>query len=885
MNPRYSIGIDLGTTNCALAYVDLGGADSVSQTLPLRQRESERIEVERTSLPSFLYWNDDGKWELGLFAREKGRELPDRVVHSAKSWLCHHSVSPEAKTLPWRSKVVPDADKLSPIEASARLLEVLKESWDKRFGQEAPFRDQLVTVTVPASFDAAAQAATLEAAKLAAYPDSVRLLEEPQAAFYRWLESAGGSADELKEGERILVVDIGGGTSDFSLFRVGTKEAGRPSIERLSVSEHLLLGGDNIDLALSHALESELAPDGEELSVDQWGFLLSRARELKERCLSEAVVEDQSISVSLPSKGSTLFAGTLATEVSSLQARELIVEGFFPECPKSARAERSGEGLLEIGLPYAADCAVTRHLAEFLEDGFCVDRVLFNGGSLSPALVQERLLDQFAAWQEGAAPQVLDNAETDLAVARGAACYGATLHRGRRQINAGAARAIFLELGSGADAKRVCVLPKGAQPGDRFELEIAGLLLAVNQRSRFHAFQGADSMTHAAGEWCNQKLDAMRALPSLDARVELEGRETVPVRLLSGVNELGILTVKCQSTDASVEGEWPLDFNLRGDSAITVVASSEGLEVPRVKADRARAALRTGLASKGQGLKASRIVREMEKILGKPKHEWSLELCRDLAGTPLELSDLISRNAETAESWLQLTGYLMRPGFGTIGDEARLRQLSDCLAALVSLPAKVEVQLLILLRRVAAGYSATTQVDLFEQQFARLQETKRAEAERIRLLSSLEKVALAQKQTLFDELFARLDAQLKEEKPVAVLLDGFGNLLSRFLFGANEECIMPPDTVEQLFDRLRKLDWKDGRYAQTVGLFLRAARVVDDRSLNLPRRSAGKIVSKLEKSGVPENRLLPLRDFVPITKVERASSFGESLPPGLLLEG
>ncbi|MDQ8183033.1 Hsp70 family protein [Pelagicoccus sp. SDUM812005] len=885
MNPRYSIGIDLGTTNCALAFVELEeGAES--QVLAIRQRETERTEVERSSLPSFLYLTEEGNWEVGLYARERGREQPERLIHSAKSWLCHHSVSSQAKTLPWRSKRVDEGQKLSPIEASSRLLLRLKQAWDERFGKEVPFAEQLVTVTVPASFDAAAQAATREAAKLAGYPEGIRLLEEPQAAFYRWLEAVGEDAKNLRAGERILVVDIGGGTSDFSLFAVGDAEAGLPKIERVSVSEHLLLGGDNIDLALAHALESELAPDGGELSVDQWGHLLSRARALKELCLSEEG-EDRQIAVSLPSKGSGLFAGTLSTEVSSEQARVLILEGFFPECDRDARAERSVEGLLEMGLPYAVDCAVTRHIAEFLGAEQRIDRALFNGGSLSPQIVQDRLLTQFAAWQGGRKPGVLANAETDLAVARGAAAYGANLYRGRRRIASGAARAVFLEVGAGTGSKRVCVLPKGAQPGERFEVEVPGLRLAVNQRARFQAFQGADSMTQGAGDWCVDDVGTMRSLPPLDACVEMDGRESLAVRLSAEVNELGLLTVSCESLEEGIEGSWPLYFNLRGDADRRGADPKEmDLGVSRGKLAGAERALRRGLFARGAGVKASRVFRELEQALGTPKHEWSLGICRAFSDTALESEEALTRSVEGTEAWLQLAGYALRPGFGAPGDADRLQRLQGVLQGLeLSLPVRIEVPLLILLRRVAAGYEGDFQEELFERQLARWRETKRAEAERIRLLACLEQVSLSQKQKLYDELFARMEAQLAEEKSISSVLAGFANLLSRVSFGAGEDRILPPDTVEKLFDRLKKLDWKDPRYREAIEVFLAAARIVDDRGLNLSRRSSEKIVSKLEKSGVAAKRLLPLQDYVPITKGDRATLFGESLPPGLLLEG
>ncbi|MBK1877842.1 hsp70 family protein [Pelagicoccus mobilis] len=881
MNPRYSIGIDLGTTNCALSFLELGKDDAQSQVLPIPQLEEKITQVERDVLPSFLAWNGVGDWTAGLFARNRSRETPDAVIHSAKSWLCHHSVSPEASILPWKSKLVPDAEKLSPIEVSARLLDFLKRVWDQRFSEEAPFVDQVVTITVPASFDAAAQAATLEAAKQADYPTEVRLLEEPQAAFYRWLDGADSKRDGLKKGERILVVDIGGGTSDFSLFQVGDVEDDRPRIERVAVSDHLLLGGDNIDLALAHALESELSPNGEELSVDQWGHLISRARELKEACLSEGAGDDNQLSVSLPSRGSGLLAGTLSTEVSSQLVKAMILEGFFPECSAGSKAEKAEGGLLEWGLPYAVDCAVTRHLAEFLGADARVDRVLFNGGSLSAPLIRERLLEQLAAWQGDEAPAVLENEETYLAVARGAARFGEISQRGKRQIDAGAARAIFLEVEGSAsgDARAVCVLPKGAQPGERFDVGIEGLSLRVNQRVAFNAFHAEDSNESPAGSFCSSM--GKRVLPALEATIESEGRDSVPVRLVAGVNEVGLLSVACEALES--DESWPLEFSLRAESTEANAGVAEVLEVDSVKLAKVARALKGGLSVRDP--KASRVFSDMERAAGAKKHEWEIAFCRALTAELLELESVSSRGDSVAEGWLQLAGYLMRPGFGVAGDEDLRARLFRVVENLESRPAKVEVQRLIFLRRVVAGCSEGEQSRIFDEEFEVLAKTKRGRSERIRLLGMLEKVDLERKNLLFEELMSRLDSALGGEGDVGAVLAGLAGLLNRVPFNAGEDRVMSPDCVASLYNRVAKLDWKESRYAELVSLFLRAARVVDDRSLNVPSRLGRKIVGKLEKSGVASTRLLPLQDFVPVSREEKAKSFGEALPPGLLIEG
>ncbi len=341
---KFSIGIDLGTTNCAMAFVPLNGEASQSEIFPIPQWETYGSLIEALTLPSFLYLPRedeatqmlgkalaDREWIVGRFARKQAAEAPGRVAHSAKSWLCHHAVDRSAPFLPWRSDEIPVEKRISPIQASALLLEYLREVWDTRFARDgAEFLHQEITVTVPASFDAVAQRLTLDAASQAGFADNVRLLEEPQAAFYRWLEEHA-TADALKLPEtgasHVLVVDIGGGTSDFSLFAITRKPGSSlPHIKRVAVSDHLLLGGDNIDLALAHHLEQRLAS---QLSPTQWNFLVARCRDLKERCLAGAE-QGEDFAVSVPSQGSSLLGNTLSARISRAEVEAIVLDGFFP---------------------------------------------------------------------------------------------------------------------------------------------------------------------------------------------------------------------------------------------------------------------------------------------------------------------------------------------------------------------------------------------------------------------------------------------------------------------------------------------------------------------------------------------------------------------------
>lgn len=905
--PKFSIGIDLGTTNCALAYVALDDPGARSQVLRVPQRDELHTAIEATTLPSFLYLPTEadriheadrsvgmsGKWLVGLHARKRTLDAPGRVAHSAKSWLAHHAVDPEARVLPWRSDEIPDDQKLSPLEASALLLGYLKRCWDERFsGQGDAFRfdRQSLTITVPASFDAASQRATLEAARRAGFPNTTRLLEEPQAAFYRWLEARDGGA--LRSGQRILVVDIGGGTSDFSLFEVGELDSdrGSPPIQRVAVSDHILLGGDNIDLALAYALESELVSKNEELNLDQWRHLLARARAAKEECLSaEPADNEPPLSVSLPSKGSNLLAGTRAAQVSRADARALLLEGFFPLCPREGRPERPEGALLEWGLPYAPDCAATRYLAEFLKDAPRVDAVLFNGGTLAAPLIRERLLAQLASWQNGYAPRVLENAETDLAVARGAAAYGAVVARKERRIEAGAARALYVEVATGSGEKRlVAILPRGAATDEVYRVRLDGLQLAVNQVARFALYQGAQESADPLGSVTTLDTARFTRLPALEAKIDHPAdaqARAVPVSLESRVNELGLLEVVCVEDDASEPGRWTLAFNLRGDARDRETGDAREAAAPIASPTRRKAATRALKSGLGQSsAKASRILGDLESALGKPRTDWDLTVSRELGDVALARAAVLAKSEAQAESWFHLVGFLLRPGFGDARDGERLQQVQKVAAARdVGMSRRLEAPWLIMWRRLASGLSATEQCRLFDEEFAALEQPKMATAERIRLLGALERVDLDRKESCAERFLRDAIAASESGGYPAPYFAALAQLLGRALFHAGPEATLPPEIVVAAFARLGKLDWRDPKHAELIPLFLKAARLVDDRALDLPASARSKIAQKLEKAGAPPARVAPLREYVPLTVAEKRSIFGESLPLGLAL--
>ncbi|HEY5742921.1 MAG TPA: Hsp70 family protein, partial [Terrimicrobiaceae bacterium] len=685
---RFSIGIDLGTTNCAMAYVPLDGEASKSDVFPIAQWETATALSESATLPSFLYFPTeseaaqiirsapaDREWIAGRFARKQASESPGRVAHSAKSWLCHHSVDRNAPFLPWRSDELPVEKRISPIQASALLLRYLRNAWDARFAPNgAQFLDQEITITVPASFDAVAQGLTLDAANLAGFSNHVRLLEEPQAAFYRWLEEHS-AADVLKPlatgSVHVLVIDIGGGTSDFSLFEIRQEgNSPLPHIKRLAVSDHLLLGGDNIDLALAHNIEPRFG--NESLSPSQWNFLVARCRDLKERCLTGAG-EEQNFVVSVPSQGSSLFAKTLTARIERHEVESIVLEGFFPECTLDELPARAQAGLREWALPYAADSAVTRYLADFLRDRPKVDAILFNGGSLHPEALRNRLQRQVAAWQPGTELQVLENSEPDLAVARGAARFGSLVHHHAERIEAGAARAIYLEVHRQVEGEAqtalVCLLPRNAAAEDEFKVAAPGLELRLNQPVRFQAYYSTRHDSDIPGSLVALNDRDFHRLPPLQTTAKVQdkvktGSDRLPVTLRAKMSELGLLKVACVSADPKVKQSWPLEFNLRppdpgeeeGGQALSRVPL--GVDETQLESARTRiSSLFSRSLDKRDKISAANLLKNLEQILKMPKAEWNSVLIRELWSTLFKEVEHRKSSIEHEETWLILAGF------------------------------------------------------------------------------------------------------------------------------------------------------------------------------------------------------------------------------------
>jgi molecular chaperone DnaK (HSP70) len=922
LSAKFCIGIDLGTTNCVMAFEELDRATPQTEVFLIPQWETLTGFSEGPMLPSFLYLpsereaaqmlgerNERGEWIPGRFARKQAAESPGRVAHSAKSWLCHHAVDRSASFLPWRSDEIPVEKRISPIRASALLLGYLRAVWDAKFaGEGLGFGNQDITITVPASFDAIAQRLTLDAAREASFPEGVRLLEEPQAAFYCWLEQHGTPGElwgQLPESEthHVVVIDIGGGTSDFSLFEI-SRQTGTtlPHINRIGVSDHLLLGGDNIDLALAHLAKSRLAHEA--LSAPQWNFLVARCRDLKERCLTDP--SDDVFSISVPGRGSSLLGGTLASQVTRAEVESIVLDGFFPECEADERPVRTQAGLREWALPYAVDSAVTRYLADFLRGRPRVDAVLFNGGTLYPDSLRLRLQQQIARWQGGAEPRILNNPEPNLAVARGAARFGSILHRRAQRIEAGAARAIYLEVHKQTGKKDeisvpalVCILPRSAPTEEEFRISELGLELRLNRPVRFQPYYSTRHGKDKAGSLVAWNDRDFHWLPPLQTTPKLTGRrregDRLPVTLTARMNELGLLQVACVSADPSVREIWPLEFNLRAHESSSEdqmetgedISPDPGVDPARLDAARTRViTLFSRPLDRRDKLTATNLVKSLEKILGMPKADWNWVLIRSLWPALYECISCRLESVEHEEAWLILAGFLLRPGFGAQNDEARLDELWQLHTDGIAYRGKrIQLQQYILWRRVAGGLSRERQETILTPELSRLRTQKNPPAELVRLAGSFERITPIVKSEIIDLFLQSARELATTNRYCAPYLTGLGLLLNRTPLYAGPENVVPVVHVERAFEAFSDLDWTEPELAEIETLFLRAARIADNPSVDLPKALREKIASKLEKSGVAGPKLRRLRMFVPVAGLDRASLFGESLPPGLLFGG
>lgn len=602
-NASFAIGIDLGTTNCALARAPLDDGRAVPEPFAVPQVVHPGEVAALPLLPSFLYlpsdvelpagalalpWDPERRFAVGAFAREKGAGVPARLVSSAKSWLSHAGIDRRQAILPWGA---PDeVPRLSPLEASARYLSHLREAWDAQH-PDAPLAAQDLVITVPASFDAVARELTVEAAQAAGLGDGFTLLEEPQAALYAWVAQRGAAwRKDVEVGDLILVCDIGGGTTDFSLIAV-REEDGQLQLERVAVGDHILLGGDNMDLALAYAVRHRLEGEGTRLDDWQMRALTYGCRVAKEALFSDPERDEHPLVI--PGRGSRLVGGSIRTRLARDELVATLLDGFFPVVPADARPQQARRtGLTALGLPYASDAGITRHLAAFLGRQTAAARlpegvraegrsflhpsaVLFNGGVTRSPIIRDRILSIIGSWVEaegGRPPKVLEGVDPDLAVSRGAAYYARARRGEGIRIRGGTARAYYVGIeraelavpGVPPRIDAVCIAPFGMEEGSEVELpQTFGLV--VGEPASFRFFGSSTRRDDGVATLADPEGPDLEELPPIETTMEAEGGEeegrVVPVRLHARVTEVG--TLELSAVEEATGRRWKLSFNVR----------------------------------------------------------------------------------------------------------------------------------------------------------------------------------------------------------------------------------------------------------------------------------------------------------------------------------
>lgn len=923
MAARFIVGIDLGTTNSAVAYVDTQSSERTIASFDVTQLVAEGSVAERPTLPSFLYlagehdvapgalalpWDAQRDYAVGELARAQGARVPGRLVSSAKSWLCHGGVDREAAILPWAA--ADDVRKLSPVEASARYLTHLREAWDA-IRPTHPLAEQDVVLTVPASFDEVARELTVAAAQRAGLTRAT-LLEEPQAAFYAWIGAhAADWEDHLRPHRLALVVDVGGGTTDFSLVRI-RPDGERLALERLAVGDHILLGGDNVDVALARLVEPRL---GETLDSQRWHLLTNLCRDAKEQLLSAA--PPASVPIVLGGRGRAVIGGARRAELSREEAERLVLDGFFTLVPADARPRRTPRaGLQEWGLPFAAETEVARHLAAFLAQhagdrldgdqplGF-PDAVLFNGGALTPTLIRERLCEQLASWNGGRPLAVLESASLDLAVSRGAAYYGLVRRGLGVRIGGGSPRAFFLGLAAGADlpaemVDAVCLVARGQHEGEQVEITSPTFTVIANRPVSFPLFASSTRLGDHAGAVVRAERGSLTELPPIRTVLRF-GRKLaaaeLPVHVVAGLTEVGTLEVWCRSLTS--EHRWRLQFGLRDGAApgdaTTAPESGTELAIGEERLAAAAALLAAVYPADGGAGTASPVglVRELETALDAGKDAWPLAAIRGLWDVLLAGAGGRAASQEHEARWLNLCGFLLRPGFGHELDEWRIQQLWKLYSQGLRFPRAVQcrVEWWGLWKRIAGGLSRVQQQELFNQTApfllprlkARIKDKRSLVGpqelrEYWQLLASCERLAAGIK----EELGAALLPAVAKGKAADAEIWALGRLGARAPFAGPLNCVVARDKVEAWLERLLAVEWP--RPSSTIFAVTQLARCVGDRERDLDASLRERLAARLRRLPHGERAARLVREMVPLEGQERARILDESLPVGLVLK-
>ncbi|MGY5738939.1 Hsp70 family protein [Vibrio antiquarius] len=931
-SPRFLVGIDLGTTNTVVAYCEI--TDNLEQSevslFDIDQLIGPGEVVRKPLLPSFRYHPAVGQispsdltlpWDnepvagdinnviVGEWARELGAKVEGRQVSSAKSWLSHQAVDRSSDILPWAG--AQDVDKVSPVIASASYLNHIRQAWNYRHPSNK-LEDQDVVVTVPASFDETARKLTLEAAELAGLKKIV-LLEEPQAVCYDWYaRHQQTAADELKELPLILVCDVGGGTTDLSLIEASFSSQDELALDRIGVGEHLMLGGDNLDLALAHLAESRFN-QSKKLTAASLTKLIQQTRKAKENLLSASAPDE--VKITMLGSGSKLLGGTKSIALSKQEVHQIALDGFFPLSDFSEVPDKRRSAVVEFGLPYVADPAVSKHVAEFLTQHQQVARaalgieddkqnaipvgVLLNGGVFNSDLVTERVTALLSDWR-GAPVTVLDNPHPDWSVALGAVAFGKARRGAQLKIGGGAARSYFLHLQEkNKMGKALCLLAKGTEEGHEIRLSGRRFSLTLGEPVRFNLLTSThDTLTNNTaiqnGVMVDVDPDLFAPLPPYITTLEGEGaelqanqKERVEVQLACQLTEVGTLKMECVSAEDDSK-RWELEFEVRNKQT----DDSEQVKLhPKLnECKELIARLYSGNKKSAEGKEIKTLAKDLEKKLGK-RDEWDFTTLRQLFDTFAQGRKRRRRSEQHEKNWLRLAGFALRPGFGDPTDSWRIEQVWGLYQQNIQFKNHQGwTDWWVFWRRIAGGLSQEQQETILADIAKYLhpgamknsQSAKAAQdmgyESMVRLSASLEHLEVEDKVLLATWFLSKAINQNQFEQAHWWAM---GRLASRTPLYGSQHNVIPREQAEQWLPKLLEQNWQKEPMIAFAAVMI--CRKTGDRLFDISDDYREQVLVKLKQSKVPESWVSLVKEVKELSESESKRVFGDALPSGLTL--
>ncbi|WP_025534530.1 Hsp70 family protein [Vibrio parahaemolyticus] len=930
-SPRFLVGIDLGTTNTVVAYCEI--TDNLEQSevslFDIDQLIGPGEVVRKPLLPSFRYHPAVGQispsdltlpWDnepvagdinnviVGEWARELGAKVEGRQVSSAKSWLSHQAVDRNSDILPWAG--AQDVDKVSPVIASASYLNHIRQAWNYRHPSNK-LEDQDVVVTVPASFDETARKLTLEAAELAGLKKIV-LLEEPQAVCYDWYaRHQQTAANELKDLPLILVCDVGGGTTDLSLIEAKFTHDDL-ALDRIGVGEHLMLGGDNLDLALAHLAESRFSQN-KKLTAASLTRLIQQTRKAKENLLSTSAPDE--VKITMLGSGSKLLGGTKSIALSKQEVHQIALDGFFPLSDFSEVPDKRRSAVVEFGLPYVADPAVSKHVAEFLTQHQQVSRaalgieddkqnaipvgLLLNGGVFNSDLVTERVTTLLSDWR-GAPVTVLDNPHPDWSVALGAVAFGKARRGAQLKIGGGAARSYFLHLQEkNKMGKALCLLAKGTEEGHEIRLSGRRFSLTLGEPVRFNLLTSThDTLTNNTaiqnGVMVDVDPDLFAPLPPYITTLEGEGaelqanqKERVEVQLACQLTEVGTLKMECVSAEDDSK-RWELEFEVRNKQT----DDSEQVKLhPKLnECKELIARLYSGNKKSAEGNEIKTLAKDLEKKLGK-RDEWDFTTLRQLFDTFAQGRKRRRRSEQHEKNWLRLAGFALRPGFGDPTDSWRIEQVWGLYQQNIQFKNHQGwTDWWVFWRRIAGGLSQEQQETILADIAKYLhpgamknpQSAKAAQEmgyeSMVRLSASLEHLEVEDKVLLATWFLSKAINQNQFEQAHWWAM---GRLASRTPLYGSQHNVIPREQAEQWLPKLLEQNWLKEPMIAFAAVMI--CRKTGDRLFDISDDYREQVLTKLKQSKVPESWVSLVEEVKELSEGESKRVFGDALPSGLTL--